>query len=334
MPNVRRRIGFIAAAIVLALSVATTGYMLIEGWGMFDAFYMALITMTTVGYKEVHDLSRAGQIFNSFVLVFSVSTLFLALGTMTQTAIELELSGYFPKRRMRKMVSQLRNHYIVCGFGRVGRAAAAELQRAEVPFLVMDRNEAKVERAMRAGMTAVVGDSTFDSYLREANIEHAKGLVAALATDADNLFLVLSAKALNPELNVASRVIEDEAEQKFRRAGADAVFMPYNMAGSRLAQSILRPHVVEFLEVATAESELKVSIEQVRVPAGFASQSLRDIQLRQKVGVIVLAVRKADGNMLFNPEPGDRIEPGDFLIAMGKEEQLRRLNTMLEEQHA
>jgi voltage-gated potassium channel len=333
VPGLRRRVILIASAISTALLVGTVGFVLIEGFPWFDAFYMSLTTITTVGYMEVHPLHPAGRVFNSFLILFGVTSLFFAVGAMTQTIIELELTGYFPKRRVKRMIAKLNDHYIVCGFGRVGRAAAAELQRAGVPFIILDRSEAKVERAMHDHMLAALGDSTFDNNLRDVGIERARGLVAALATDADNLFLVLSAKSLNPKLHVASRVIEEEAEQKFRRAGADAVFMPYNMAGSRLAQSILRPHVVEFLELATAESELKVSIEQVKVGSHseLIDKSIRQIQLRKQVGVIVLAVRRADGQMVFNPDPDTVIQAGDFLIAMGSDQQLRDLNSLVEE---
>ena len=331
--RVRRRVYLVFVAILVTLTVGTAGFMVIEGYPFFDAFYMSVITISTVGYKEVQDLDTGGRVFNIGLILIGVTTLFFAVGLMTQSIIELELFAYFPKRRMRKMIEDLKDHYIVCGYGRVGRAAAEELRRSGVPFIVLDRMEAKVDRAMRAGMLAALGDSTLDASLRGVHIERARGIIAALATDADNLFLVISAKTLNPMLNVASRVIEEEAEPKFRRAGADAVFMPYTMAGSRLAQSILRPHVVEFLEVATAESELKVSIEQVRVPATHGTRSIKDLDIRRQVGIIVLAIRKASGNMLFNPAPEDNIEPGDFLIAMGTEEQLRRLNTLLAEAH-
>jgi voltage-gated potassium channel len=333
MPGLRRRITMIAVGLATVLLIGTVGFAVIEGFPWFDALYMSVTTITTVGYMEIHPLHMAGRIFNTFLILIGVSTLFFAVGVMTQTIIELELTGYFPKRRMKRMIEKLKDHYIVCGFGRVGRAAAAELRRAGAPFIILDRSETKVERAMQEGMIAALGDSTFDNNLRDVGIARARGLVAALATDADNLFLVLSAKSLNPQLHVASRVIEDEAEQKFRRAGADAVFMPYIMAGSRLAQSILRPHVVEFLEVATAESELKVSIEQVKVGghSEFVDRSIRQMQLRKQVGVIVLAVRRADGQMLFNPDPDTLIQPGDFLIAMGNEEQLRNLTTLVAE---
>lgn len=333
MPHLRARILVIVGAIASVLLIGTVGFVVIEDYSWFDAFYMALTTVSTVGYGEIRHLHTAGRIFNSFLILVGVTAIFLGVGAMTQTIIELELTGYFPKRRMKRMIEKLKDHYIVCGYGRVGRAAVTELQRAEVPFIVLDRNEAKVERAIHTGVIATLGDSTLDEHLRAVGISRAKGLIAALATDADNLFLVISAKTLNPMLNVASRVIEEEAEPKFRRAGADAVFMPYNMAGSRLAQSILRPHVVEFLEVATAESEMKVSIEQVKVGGGseFVDKSIRQLQLRKQVGVIVLAVRKQDGQMVFNPDPDTLIQSGDYLIAMGSDSQLRDLTALVAE---
>ena len=336
MLHIRRRMALVVAAVGASLLIGTVGFVVIDGYPLFDAFYMAVITVATVGYSEIRPLSPAGRVFNSFLILFGVTALLFGVGAMTQTIIELELSGYFPKRRMKKMIENLKDHYIVCGFGRVGRGAAAELKRSGAPFIIIDRSDAKVDRAMRSGLLAALGDATLDATLREVGIAKARGLIAALATDADNLFLTISAKTLNPTLNVAARVVEDEAEQKFRRAGADAVFATYTITGSRLAQAILRPHVVQFLEIATMESGLKVSIEQVRVgeSSEFVSKSLRQIQLRREVGVIVLAIRRASGDMLFNPDPEAEIRAGDFLIAMGTEDQLTRMNQLMAEAHA
>jgi voltage-gated potassium channel len=336
MPHIRTRFAMVAAAVGASLLIGTIGFMLIEGYPAFDAFYMSLISVTTVGYMEVHPLSGPGRVFNSILILVGVTSLFFGVGVMTQTIIELELSGYFPRRRMKKMIANLSEHYIVCGFGRVGRGAAAELKRAGVPFIIIDRNEAKIDRAMRDGLLAALGDATLDQNLREVGIEKARGLIAALATDADNLFLTISAKTLNPTLNVATRVVEEEAEEKFRRAGADAVFATYTITGSRLAQSILRPHVVQFLEVATMANGLRVSIEQVRVgeSSEFVSKSLRQMQLRREVGVVVLAIRRSSGEMLFNPDPEAEIRAGDYLIAMGTEDQLAKMNQLMAEAHA
>jgi len=330
MQAMRRRLALLTSAVLILLLIGTAGFTLIEGWPIGDALYMTLITVTTVGYREVHELSRAGRVFNSVLIVFGVSTLFFAIGVLTQALIAVELGEIFGRKRSRRMIEQLREHYIVCGFGRVGRAAAEELRRAGVPFVVVDRNPERVERALRAGMLALNADSTRDETLKEAGVERARGLIAALATDADNLFVILSAKTLNPMLNVAARVGEEEAEEKLRRAGADTVFAPYANAGHLLALSLLRPHVVRFLDVTTGSMGLEVGIEQVRVAqtSELVSRSLKQIQVRRDLGVIVLAIRKASGKMVFNPPADAVIEAGDFLIVMGEHANLRRLEAL------
>ena len=331
-PHIRLRLLRVLSGIGGVLAMATLGFVVIADYPVFDAFYMALMTITTVGYSEIHPLGHAGRVFNSFVIFFGVVTMFLAVGATTQTIIELELSQYFVKRRVRRMIDKLDDHFIICGFGRVGRGAANELQRAGVKFIVIDNQDDKVERAMHSGMLATLGDASRDENLRDLGISRAKGLIAALSSDADNLFLILSAKGLNPALIISARVSEEGSEQKFRRAGADSVFAPYDITGTRLAQAILRPHVATFLDFTTMGMGLNVSIEQVRVSEGSecVSKSLGQIQLRRQVGVIVLAIRKAEGTMLFNPDADAEIAAGDFLIAMGDAAQLRRLENLLE----
>ncbi|MGI8746429.1 MAG: potassium channel family protein [Bryobacteraceae bacterium] len=335
MDHLRRRLIFIASAIAITLIGGTIGFIVIEHYAPFDAFYFTLITITTVGYNEMFGLSRAGRIFNSFLIFFGVTTLLLAIGGMTQTVIELELNQFFGKRRIKKMIDKLRDHYIVCGYGRVGRGAAAELQRADVPFIVVDKNEDKVERAIRAGMLGVLADVSRDEALLEVGIMRAQGLIATLSSDADNLFLLLSAKGLKPELHVSARIAEEGSEQKFRRAGADFVFAPYDITGNRMAQALLRPHVFQFIDFTTKNIGLNVGIEQVLVGgSGYGSQSLADMQLRRELGVIVLAIRKADGNMLFNPPAEALIESGDYLVVMGESANLRKLEQLLAEAKA
>lgn len=331
MPHIKRRLAIVLGAIALMLTVGTAGFVLISHYPVFDAFYMSLLTITTVGYAEIHPLDHYGRIFNSFLIFFGVSVMFLAVGAITQTIIELELNQFFAKRRVRRMIDNLNDHFIICGFGRVGRGAANELQRAGVPFLVIDNHDDKVERAMKSGMLAVLGDASRDENLRDLGISRAKGLIAALSSDADNLFLILSAKGLNPNLIISARVSEEGSEQKFKRAGADAVFAPYDITGTRLAQAILRPHVSTFLDFTTMGMGINVSIEQVRVDEGceYVSKSLGQIKLRSEMGVIVLAIRKAAGTMLFNPDADALISAGDYLIAMGDAKQLRKLEKML-----
>jgi len=327
-----RRLFYLGLAVLLLLAIGTAGFTLIDGWPLFDSFYMTLTTIATVGYGEIHYLSRAGRIFNSFLIVFGVTTLFFAIGVMTQSVIELELGKFFGKRRSKRMIDKLEKHYIVCGLGRVGRSAAGELVSARVPLVVVDRSPEKIERAARAGMLAVQGDSTRDETLAEAGIARAAGLVAALGSDADNLFLILSARSLNPTLRVAARVAEEGAEQKLRRAGADTVFAPYYHAGRQLALSLVRPDVVQFLDTASQGVGPGIGLEQVPVAASceFAGKSLQQVQLRRDLGVIVLAIRKTGGTMLFNPPANATLEPGDVLVVMGEHDNLRALEALLE----
>ena len=331
MSRLARRFLFLTSAIALTLAVGTVGFTVIAGYPPFDAFYMTLTTMTTVGYGEIHPLSHAGRVFNSFLIVFGVTTIFIAIGAMTQTIIEQEFGDAIGKRRKKRMIDKLRDHYIVCGFGRVGRGAAAELHHAKVPFVVVDMNTDRVDLAMNAGMLAVVGDSTRDETLRHLGIDRARGLVAALATDADNLFVLLSAKGLNPRIYVAARAAEESAEQKMRRAGADAVFAPYSITGHRLAQALLRPHVVQFLDFTTHDIGMDVSIEQVRVSetSEVVAKTIKQMQLSRDLGVIVLAIRTSDGKMLFNPPADTAVRGGDYLIVMGQLEKLRGLESLV-----
>jgi voltage-gated potassium channel len=336
MRRFRNRLILIGIALVGILSGGMLGFIVIEGYPPFDAFYMTLITVSTVGYAEVHPLSHAGRVFNSFLIFFGVTIMLLAVGGITQAMIEVELNQYFGKRRNRRMIDKLNDHYIVCGFGRVGRGAATELQRAGVPFLVVDKNEDRVESAMEAGMLAALADATRDETLRDAGVLRAKGLIATLSSDAENLFVILSAKALKPTILVSARIATEQTERKMRLAGADYVFAPYDMTGNRMAQVMLKPHVFQFIDFTTKSLGLDVGIEQVRVPASseLASKSLEEMQIRKEWGVIVLAIRKSDGHMLFNPPAEAEIEGGDFLIVMGESANLQRLEQMLAEVRA
>jgi len=336
MARYRRRLILIATALLLIVAGGTLGFVVIDNYSVFDAFYMTLITVSTVGYSEIRPLSHAGRVFNSFLIFFGVTIMLLAVGGMTQAIIELELNQYFGKRRTKKMIDALHDHYIVCGFGRVGRGAAGELQRAGVPFLVVDNNEERVEWAIKSGMLAAFADATDDDTLKDAGVVRAKGLIATLQSDADNLFVILSAKALNPSLQISARVNSEQSEKKMRHAGADYVFAPYDMTGYRMAQVMLKPHVFQFIDFTTKGMGLDVGIEQMRVPArsDFVSKTLIESNIRKDTGVIVLAIRKGDGRMLFNPPADAEIHAGDHLIVMGEANNLRRLEQILGEVRA
>jgi voltage-gated potassium channel len=263
--------------------------------------------------------------------MFGVSALFLTFGAMTQTIIELEFDDRYGKRRKRRMIRELHDHFIVCGFGRVGRNASYEFQRANIPFLVVDRNEQRVANAAGAGMLAIVADATRDDSLREAGVMRAKGLIAALPKDAENLFIILSAKTLNPQLTVVTRASEEEAEVKLRRAGADIVFTPYAITGRQLADALLRPHVVEFMDFGRSNIGPRETMEQVCVTANaeMTRKTFGQLLELRKSGVIVLAVRKQAGETTFNPPPEFEVSAGDYLIVMGERSNLQKLEEIL-----
>lgn len=326
-----RRILFILGLLSITVAIGTTGFVLIEHYSWFDAFYLTLSTITTIGYPEPRPLSQAGKMFNSALIVFGVSAVFLAFGAMTQAIIEFELRGQFGERRKKKMIHQLHDHFIVCGYGRVGRNASLEFQRTGAPFLVVDRDEQRVARATSAGMLAMVADATQDDALREAGVLHAKGLIAALPSDAENLFIILSAKTLNPRLTVVTRASEEEAGEKLRRAGADTVLTPFSMAGRQLADVLLRPQVFEFMDFARSNIGTGVVMEQVRVTprTEVTAKTFGELQELRRSGVIVLAIRKQDGGTTFNPPPEFAISAGDVLIVMGERANLHRLEKIL-----
>ncbi len=328
--RILRRIILIAALLALTLFVGTLGFRVLEGYPLFDAFYMTLITITTVGYQEIRPLSQAGRVFNSFLIFFGVSAMFFAVGAMTQTIIEMQLEDRYGERKKKRTIMQMKDHFIVCGFGRVGRNAAFELQRTGASFVVIDRDEQRVQRAALAGMLAIRADATRDEGLREAGVERARGFIAALATDADNVFVILSVKTLNPRLTVVTRASEEDAEQKLRRAGADTVFSPYSITGHRLAQALVRPHVVQLLDFAGQAVGLDVTMEQLRVApdSKFASRKLGDL-LQLDTRLIVLAIGKPDGKMIFNPPVETVVSAGDVLIVMGEQPSLRAMEKLL-----
>jgi len=320
-----RHLALIGGALLVLVAAGTAGFHFIEGWPWFDGLYMVVTTFTTIGYQEVHPLSHAGRIFNLGLIVVGVSLVFLGIGSLTQALLEFELRNFFGRRKMERDIGRLSDHYIICGIGRVGRSAARELARKPAPFVVIDQNEAKVAR-FAGDWLQILGDATQERILRQAHIERARGLVAATTTDATNLYIVLTARALNPGLKIIARASEEDAEKHLRTAGADSVVSPYHFAGQRIAQSFLRPHVVSFLDTATTHLGMDLEIGEIHVPSNsaFAGKTVGTSRIRQERGVIILAIKRGE-QMHFNPSSDDPIQPGDCLIAMGEPEQLRQL---------
>jgi voltage-gated potassium channel len=324
-----KRLLVIAALLSGILLIGTLGFIIIEHWSFFDSFYMTLVTLTTVG-GEVHPLSPGGRLFTSGLMLIGVTTVFASIAILGETFLRMEMTDYFGRRRRDRMLRDISGHYIVCGGGRVGRSVVQELLRSEASVVLIDNSAARAQWGADRGILTLVGDATKDEVLRQARVATARGLVAAISSDAENVYVALSAKVLNPELIIAARASDEQAEEKLRRAGADAVFTPYSFIGHRLAQSLLRPHVGKFLDVASAfrhASDLNIEIEQVEVDPSspLVSNTLSQLQLGSKYGVIVLAIQRASGVMEFNPPADLQIQANDLLIAMGERTKLKRL---------
>jgi voltage-gated potassium channel len=316
----------LAILLVLLVIVGIAGFHFIEGWSYFDGFYMVLTTITSIGYGEIHPLSHAGRIFNSFVIITGVGLVLLLVGGASRTLLEFELQSLLGRRRMDREISRLTGHYIICGAGRVGRSAARELARRPLPFVVVDTSEEKLQKYASEGWLTFQGDATQAPVLQQLRIEQARGLVAATTTDAINIYIILTARSLNPRIKIIARAAEEEAEKHLLTAGADSVVSPYRFAGYRIAQTFMRPHVVDFFDTAMNQQK-PLEIEEVQVQPGsrFAGTTIEGSRIRQEMGVIVLAIKGEDSHMRFNPAPDEVIHAGDHLIAMGEPVGLRRL---------
>jgi voltage-gated potassium channel len=320
----------VAMALLLLAAVGTAGFHYIEGWSWFDSFYMVVITLSTIGYEEVHPLSRAGRVFNSALIIAGVVLVFLMIGALTQALLEFELVKVFGKRRMERELVKLKDHYIICGAGRVGNSVAWELARRPRPFVIVDNDERRAAE-LDPKWLYLVGDAASEKILHDAGIERAAGLVAATTTDATNIYIVLTARSLNPKLKIIARASEPAAEKHLKTAGADAVISPYAAAGHRIAQSFIRPNVLDFLDIATAHAgTFEMIIEEIRVAEGsrLAGSTVGGSRIHHEFGIMILAVRRASGETRFNPTAQEPIRSGDYLIVMGEPQQLARLEAL------
>lgn len=329
--NYEKRLIFILAGFAAIVMAGTLGYGFIEQWGWFDALYMTLITLTTVGYGETHPLTDRGRLFTMVLLIAGVGFFTLSIGTMAEFMVEGRLRQILGRRKMVRKIEELFDHYIVCGYGRLGSIVGKELQKEGIPFVVIETDGEIVERLLSQDMLAVQGNAADDSVLIKAGIKNARGLVTVLKTDADNVFVSLTSRVLNPDLFILARAEEEGSEQKLTLAGADKVISPYAIGGQRMALAILKPAMVDFIELATQNNKMQIRMEdlEVRARSRIKEKSLREMDIRTKLDIIVIAIRKKGGEMLFNPSPDTVIYPGDHLIAMGDVTQLQELEDML-----
>jgi voltage-gated potassium channel len=308
----------------------TAGYMLIEGWDAWDSLYMTVISVTTVGYREVHPLSRAGQFFTMIVLTVGVATVLYTFSFLMARLVEGDLQARWTLRRRERMLDELDKHFIICGFGRMGQIIAREFARQSVPFVIIERDPDRMHEAIDLGYLAVEADASSESVLERVQIRRARGLIAAVSTDAENVYAVLTARLLHPSLFIIGRAETDDAKTKLVRAGADRVLSPYQIGGLQLAQTALRPAVVDFVQLATSSDNLDLNMEQVRIDRGasLAGRTIIEANLRQRFGVVVVGIQRADGRMEFNPAPDVAMEAGDYLVVLGKSESLRELEAV------
>jgi len=337
MQQALRRILWVVALMSTLLVFGTLGFHWVEGWTYFDGFYQTLMSLTTVGYGEMHPLSFSGRIVASALMLGGVVAVFVSIGVLVDLLIKLELADYFGRKRRERVLEKLNDHYIVCGAGRVGRSVIRELKRSGAPLVLIDSDARRAEWGIQDGIPTLIADATQDETLQRARVMTAKGLVAAISSDAENVYVTLSAHVLNPRLIISARATDEQAEEKLRRAGASTVFTPYTFIGHRLAQSMLRPHVLSFLDVASAFAgggDLEIETEQLHISreSPLCNHTLEEVRVRQVYGLIVLALKKAAGGMLFNPDAGTRVEDGDVLIAMGQRSQLKRMGEELKVQ--
>jgi voltage-gated potassium channel len=313
--------------LVLVISFGTAGYRILERWNFLDSLYMTIITLTTVGFKEVHDLSENGKIFTIALIVGGVGTVLYVLRTGAQLILEGELQEIYGRKRLEKRLKELKDHYIVCGYGRMGKIIARELGHEDLDFIVIEKNLAPLEEE---DLLIIEGDATKDDLLKKAGIEKAKCLISVLPTDAENLYVVLSARGLNPDLLIVARAGEEGSEQKLLRAGADRAVSPYYIGGLRIAHTVLKPAVVDFIEFATKSGNIDLQIKEINVGEGseLVGQTLDHSGIGRDLGIIVVAIKQSGGEMKFNPTFRTVMKAGDTLIAVGEASKLKNLEEM------
>ncbi|MCU0591704.1 MAG: potassium channel protein [Desulfobacterales bacterium] len=321
----------IVTLLVFTVAAGTIGFELIEGWGFMDALYMTVITIATVGYQEIRPLGEAGRVFNMVLIFFGLGTTTYVAASVVRFMVEGRIRAIMGRRRLDRRIDRLRNHYIVCGYGRIGRILCQTLQQKPVDLVAIEKSPDLVPVMEQDRVLFVQGEATSEETLQRAGIARARGLVAVLGTDTDNVFLVLTARQLAPQLMIIARTGREESKNKLRAAGANIVESPYELGASRLAQRIMRPAVTSFLDSAFSNTRKDIQMEELAVShaSPLAHLSLKDSGIRQKYNLIIIAIKNTDGAMLFNPSFETTIQPGDTVIAVGEVENLDRLENAL-----
>lgn len=322
-----RHLRFSLIALFSVIAIGTFGYALIEDWQAFDALYMTVITLATVGFKEVHELSQEGKLFTIVLIISGTGMIAYTLSSLIQFTLEGQLRKILGRKKLESRISKLKDHYIICGYGRIGKMICREFAAKPAPFVVIEGDSDKIERLEDSGYMYVFGNATDDTALQMAGIERAKGLITAVTSDTDNVYITLSARGLNPDLFILARASEEGSEKKLMRAGASKVVSPYTIGASRMAQAILRPSVVDFIELATTSEHLELQIEEICIATDseLAGKTLVNSSIRQSMGIIIVGIKLANGEMIFNPPSTQIIEPDSVLIILGERPSIDQL---------
>lgn len=318
--------------LVAILTFGTVGYMTIEGSSITDGLFMTVITITTVGYREAVHLSPTGKMFTMVLIFFGVGFVLYVFSQVTETIVEGGIRNMLDQIKYKKKVANLKNHFIVCGFGRIGKVICKILNENNRPFIVIERNPEEIPLIVDMGYLVFEGEGSDDDVLIKAGVEKAKGLIAVAASDASNVYIALSARGLNPDLFIMARSSGEEgAETKLLRAGADKVISPYFIGACRMAQSVVRPTVVDFIDLTVGAGQLGLRMEELTLSeeAKYANVPLQDSGIRQKHDLIVVAIKRNDGTMLFNPNPQTITLPGDTLIVLGEHKDIKEFEKEL-----
>jgi voltage-gated potassium channel len=323
------RIWLVVFAVAAALVVGTIGFHWLEGWSLVDSLYVSAQTVTTVGYGDLTPQTSRGKLFAAAFMVLGVGVVLYCLTTAAHSIVQSALIATLDQRRHSRKMSKLRNHFIICGAGRVGSHLVRYLKQSGEIFLVIEKDPQKVVELTDQGVAVLVRDATLEESLREAGVEHARGLAACLPNDADNVYVVLTARDLNANLHIVARAAEEPAEVKLVRAGANRVIAPTIIGGHRMATALTKPAVADFIDSITA-SQLELTFEQLEVEPSstLVGKKLRETKIRSDLDIVIVSIRRNDGKMLFNPSGEAVIEGGDMLIAIGHPESLIKMNKL------